>query len=354
MTKAILGLPMSIELLSVEGLAASLRRSASVLCPTTMRGLVRTTAEVLEGLDGFDEAGTSEVLEEVLDSLVAYGDLVELEVDESGSRSRKLFLGPPAYIPRSDTSACLIVGIRPDGAPIVGSSAAQSLKHVGHTRWVIGAGSESARDLLMGEDLIAMRMEHWLKYPREVSSGALLNQYLERLAAAGSSGDIDAMVLDPEAKVTYYRGRWRSLRSRDSGKYVARRPQAYGADAWCFAEVADGEVTKLIDLPLSPLARAADEAWRLQAAIDAERERPQVVEIRSGSGQDVCQLAFFSPVPSYIQRRLDVIAVPVPHTRGALFCYELPIGEVREELDHLRKMMWTEATLAEGVGFELI
>ena len=164
--------------------------------------------------------------------------------------------------------------------------------------------------------------------------------YSDRLEATGFSGDIEGLqVIDPASRVTFYRGRWRVLKPRDNGRFVARRPQAFGADLWCFADVGDGRVTKLLDLPLQkPLAPGADEAWRLQAALDSVAGHPQQLRIR-GDGL-ISLLSFFSPVPSWIRRRLDVIGESVPRGAGALFSYAIPQEEVSEEINFLKRMMW--------------
>ena len=69
--------------------------------------------------------------------------------------------------------------------------------------------------------------------------------------------------------------RWREVRA-DSGRFVARRDQAYGSNLWCYVELSNGEPQRLLDFPLAGSRwRGCDEAWRLQMAIDAQRGAPQ-------------------------------------------------------------------------------
>src|SRR5262249_21702172 len=111
-------------------------------------------------------------------------------------------------------------------------------------------------------------------------------------------------------------------------------------DLWCFARLRGGDIEKLIDLPvLTVLSPAADEAWRLQAALDALADHPQVAEVEAlGDGSSLLHL--FAPVPSWVHRRLEVIGSPAQRQRGALFTFEVPISEVDEEIESLRELLW--------------
>jgi hypothetical protein len=344
-----LGLDASIDLMSAEGLAASIRRAASFACPTTPGVLARTMSEVLSGLRGFDDETPNEIVH-LIESMVAYGDLLELPLEDSEGTRRRLFLGPPAYVRRRGTNSCLLLGIRPEGAPLLGEELGAQIEYVRHARVMRLAENELLTELMDDERLVELQPEQWLRSPRSSSPGDLVAFYTDRLHALGQSGELELRILDPDSSVTYYRGRWRTLKSSDNGYFVARRPQAFGADLWCFTQIVQGEVAKIIDLPLqSPLAPGADEAWRLQAAIDALASNPQQVRV-SEQEKGSRQVGFFSPVPSWMQRRLDIIGVPCPGRRGALFAYELPQEEVQEELDFVAERLWVsiEATGTAG------
>jgi hypothetical protein len=154
-------------------------------------------------------------------------------------------------------------------------------------------------------------------------------------------GELEVRVIDPDSDVSYYRGRWRELRSTDTGRFVARRPQAWGADLWCFINVSRGTVEKLLDLPVqSALATGADEAWRLQAALDALRNEPQRLRVAGDGEGSYAILDLFAPVPSWIQRRLDIVGRPEHRRRGALFSYALPAADLEEEVNFIRQNMW--------------
>jgi hypothetical protein len=333
---------VGVDLLSTEALAASLRRAASFLCPATPGQIVRSVMEVLEGLPGYTDA-TQPELETLLETLVGYGDLLELSVDGLGSGRTRLFLGAPAYVQRS-SGACLLVGIRPDGAQLVGDELAAAIDYEAHTRLV--PPSESLDSFLTASGLVRLTSAQWLiRAPRQVEARYLVGEYDLRLEASGPSGSIEgSRILDSTAPVTYYRGRWRPPKASDNGTFVVRRPQAFGADLWCYALLADGEIVQLVDLPLlESIAPGADEAWRLQAALDALAGHPQQVRLRQGSETSQVVLDLFGPVPSWAQRRLDVVGTPLQRGRGALFSYCLPAEEAAEELQFLADMQWIAA-----------
>jgi hypothetical protein len=325
-----------IDLFSTEALAASLRRAASFLCPATPGRIVRSVLEVLEGLPGCDDE-TKGQLEPLLDTLVGYGDLLELPSEDPESSGLRIYLGPPSFV-RRDSGSCLLIGVRPDGAQLVGDEFAALIDYEGHVRLV--PASDTLDETIASSGLTELSPEQWLLTPRPAAAEAVLGEYETRLQVVGPSGDIgDPRILDPKKPVTYYRGRWRPPKPSDAGSFVARRPQAFGADLWCFAQVTDGRITQLIDLPVfGPLVPGVDEAWRLQAAIDAVSGHPQQVRVRNGAS--AARLDFFSPVPSWAQRRLDVVGMPLLRERGSLFSYSLPINEVEEELRFLADMLW--------------
>jgi hypothetical protein len=328
---------VGVDLTSTEAMAASLRRAASFHCPATSGQVVRSVIEVLEGLPGFQD-DIKDQLEVLLDALLGCGDLFELPVEGERGTSSRIFLGPPAFVRRASGSH-LLLGVRPDGASLVGDDLTHLMTYEGHARLV--PPSSIAEDLIASSDLVELTPEQWLKVPPIVPAGHLIEQFEIRLSAAGPSGDIEhARILDPTQPVDFYKARWRSPKPSDEGCFVARRPQAYGSELWCFAQVAAGHIIQLIDLPVNAtLSRATDEAWRLQAAIDATAGHPQRLRIREGS--DVTSvLDFFSPVPSWAQRRLDFIGTPLLRGRGALFSYAISSAELVEELEFLADTLW--------------
>lgn len=327
-----------VDLFSIEALASSLRRAASFSCPATPTTILRTVADALRGLPGYSE-DTHTQLDTVLDALVGVGDLLELPSGGPDGGKRLIYLGHPAFI-RRDSGTCVLIGVRPDGEPLATDDLATQIEFDGHLRLV--RGTAGLDELMAANDIAERSALQWLHAPHSRSAKEVITEYAGRLDAAGPSGEIDeARLIDPTSSVRYYRGRWRSPKSDDTGVFVARRPQAYGADLWCVAQLDHGSFNRLVDLPrFGSLFPAADEAWELQAAIDAASGHPQLVRVRPASNATSTVLDFFSPLPSWAQRRLDLFGTPLLTSRGALFSYSLPASETGEELAFLAERLW--------------
>ena len=334
------------DLETPEVLAAIVRRAASFLCPTTPGALTRSVGECLDGLVTTDQPeARGSLVRAMLEDLIAYGDLVEapIEDDRTGISRRVLFLAQPSYVPLL-SGICLLVGIRADGLSIDDGSLDDRVDYYNHTRRVTLDSDEEPADVLGGLGLRELSAQQWLNHPPQVADAALVKQYSTRLSAAGPSGSVDGVrILDPTTPVTYYRGRWRAPRQRDSGKFVGQRPIHFGADQWCYCDLADGEVTSLIDLPaMDRLGRGCDEAWRLQAAIDSVAKTPQLLRVRPGRIAGEIVFEFQSPIPSWGQRRLDALGQPLGRQPGSLFAYKLSDDLVDQELAFLEETMWLQ------------
>ena len=333
----------SVDLFEPEALAESLRRAASFLCPAPRRRIINAVCEALTGLPGWDDQ-TKAAVEEMLAAIIGYGDLLELPSAAVGPADRQVFLGPPAFIRRA-SGACLVMGVRPDGAALVSGELASLIAYEGHVRAIRAADPGAAGEQLSASGLSELTADQWLQSPPASPAERVADDYKRRLEAAGPAGEVaDFQIIDPSRSVTYYRGRWRSPISSDNGCYVGRRQQAFGADLWCFAAVSGGEPRRLIDLPVGiSVAPAADEAWRLQAALDTIAGRPQRFRITAGSRPGKAVFDFLSPLPSWAQRRLDSIGMPILRRPGALFSYSVPEADTAEERQFLATMLWMSA-----------
>lgn len=349
----VLGLDKEIADLSTpEVLAAAIRRAASYNCPSSPRFLVRIVEESLRAVVDWGDAEI-EPVRAMLDALVAYGDLAEVPVEdpERGTFHRTLFLGQPAYVRVSETM-CLLVGVPADGLALVDDTLAARVDHDAHVRRIQLAPGEDPGEILGGAGLRELAEEHWLGRPATCTAEELLAEYDARLTSAGPSGTIEGCrILDPSEAVTYYRGRWRSPRKTDTGRFVARRPVEFGPDGWSYAELRDGEVERLIDLPVHHhLHRSCDEAWRLQAAIDSLGGSPQKVRVERSPSAAAILLRLLSPIPSWAQRRLDAVGRPLGRQPGSLISYRLEEQQLEAELSFLAETMWTEVEQGGGTA----
>lgn len=331
----------AVDLAVPEVLAAAIRRAASFECPVTPRRLATVVRRAATGL--VDHADDEEQFpaRAMVDVLAAYGDLIEVPVrTEGGSDQRMLFLAEPSFVELGET--VLLVGIRAEGIPFLSGAAADRIECEGHVRR-LAPGHELTAEELKGLGLREVSIDHWLGHPPLCTANELVAEYDSRLAAAGPAGTIEGCtILDSSTPTTYYRGRWRSVSPKDSGRYVARRAVAYRAPLWCYAEVNAGEVVQVLDLPVQDrLNRACDEAWRLQAAIDALRGSPQLVRAAPSGQQGVAVLHLLSPPPAWVQRRLDAVGRPIPRQRS-LLSYAVSTAQVEVELDFLQSAMWAD------------
>ncbi|MEH0843121.1 hypothetical protein V6U81_12110 [Micromonospora sp. CPCC 205711] len=277
---------------------------------------------------------------EELDLLISAGDLLELR-QQTTYVTRLLFLGPPSYVVK-EPGRYLLLGVRPFGAALVGEMLASDVLYEGHTR-TIELDPDTAGVRLAALGLHEIKREQWAMHPVAVSAAAFLDEYRQRLDIAGPSGQVEGLTLiDPSSTVRYYRGRWRSPRPSDTGDFVARRPQAYGADLWCFVRVAEGLPQRLVDLPVGDATTPGrDEAWRLQAALDAQRGEPQVFRTRTAAGGSAGNIVdLFSPVPNWAERYLELVGLSVPRSRGSLFSYRVPTAAMPDLTAFLADMLW--------------
>ncbi|MFD9826386.1 hypothetical protein ACFWXB_02820 [Tsukamurella tyrosinosolvens] len=332
--------PELVGLSSPEGLAASLRRAASFMCPTSPSRLI---AAVLATVSPLTEGDLKrDTLADLLDLLIASGDLLELRQDLQGRMVRLVYLGPPCYIERAP-GTYMLLGVRPYGAWLVGSELAAQITREGHTR-SIELDPVNAHGTLKAAGLQHLDKQKWVALPATEPAAGLIRRTMERLNVAGKGGEIDGLqVLDPSTPVHYYRGRWRVPGPRDNGEFIARRPQAYGADLWCVVRMKDGVATRIFQFPVDdPVVPARDEAWRLQLAIDAERGSPQLYAAEPFAGGGSTIVKFFSPIPGFAERYLQLIGMPLVGAPGALFAYRVPDGAMPDVKKLLTELLWIE------------
>ena len=330
------GLYQSLE--SEEIVAESLRRAASFMCPTNSRRIVDAVVAALQPLT--KESLSRVEVGEVLDRLIAWGDLIELPPSSDGDQ-RRLYLGPPSYIDGGD-GRYLLSGIRPFGAPLLEGDIAREIARLGHAR-TIKLAVESGSTVLRRAGLRAMSRERWVGTPARIAASELIGALNARLDTGPRAGHIEGLrILDPETRPDYYAGRWREPASTDSGTYLARRPQAYGAELWSLVRLESGP-SKLLDFPLdNPLALGSDEAWRYQAAVDAERGVPQIFRVVECAAPEPSLITFYSPLPRFAERYLDIVGTRMARTGGSLFAYSVPPDSIEATTRYLRETMWLE------------
>jgi hypothetical protein len=340
LSRQALGLPASdSDAIDEVLIACALRRAAGFLCPCSPSTLVEA---VLESFQHLFQAGDNiaERVTDAAEALVTMGDLLELRqatVDDPLVKATWVFAAPPSFVQRPSGSIFLI-GIVPDEAASLPTSLSARVTYEGYTRALTPEPSEDLPSILRDLGLLELPQATWLKAPKKGSAADLHKDMIQRLLAQepyGTASDIS--ILDPARKVDYYKGRWVNP-SKESGSFVARRPQAYGAPLWGFADLDGGRVTKFLDFPLRGNRwRGCDVAWQLQMAIDWCRGTPQLY--RRKPKEDGACLEFFSPIPLWAERRLAIWGRPSPRER-CLFSYWIPERELASEEAFLRDRLW--------------
>lgn len=336
--------PIVHPLTSSSAIAAALRRSASFLCPCAASTLVRTVLNPLRGLID-DEGAVKAMIEDVLDEVVAHGDLFEYRDPARGSSSpvTVLYAAPCGFVPRS-SGAVILLGVSADQLTALPNDIGARVQYNGHVRRLDPLPGENLREDLLQLGLIEIPPERWLKAPANETAQAHLSCLDHSLQAVPASGEVPGLLLlDPNTPVHYYRGRWVEPK-RQTGRFVARRAQAYGAPLWCYVQVANGRAEQFLDFPLPGSRwRGCDEAWRLQMAIDSQRHSPQRVRVRPGQ-PGTRRFELFSPMPTWAQRRWDAIGCRV-EAKGCLFAIDIPNQEADEEIRYARDTLWLDADI---------
>jgi len=326
------------DLLSPEGIAASLRRAASFLAPLSKRALRNAVIEVLDGLPGWHD-DMREGVATMLDALLAYHDLLELEGEDG---VRQVFLAPPAFVPRGANSF-FVMGVRPDGSPLLEAELQAAMTVEGHVRTITVDDVADIAESLRQQGFLELQPTEWVAAPRSRVAEDVVADFDLRLTGAMAGGDLGLVpLLDPESPVTYYRGRWRALKSGDTGRFILRRPQAFGSPLWCYTQVVSGEIVHVLDLPvLNPLGTGSDEAWYLQAAIDAASGKAQQYRLEAAATPDSRIVHFYSPLPGWAQRYVDLVGIRLLRSGGgALFSYQLATTDTASVLQFLEENLW--------------
>jgi hypothetical protein len=287
-----------------------------------------------------DQGSTREQVDEILESVVSYGDLVEESEITGTSRGRLLYLAPPTYVEISST-LFLLIGVVPDNSYPLPDALLPMLEYASHCRRLRVTDRLGTINLLRQTGFGCLTPTLWLKSPDTFAADDILSQYEAVLNNTGPPGQVEGLqILDSQRPVGFYPGRWTMLKTQ-SGNFVARRPQPYGAPLWCYAKVKKGILKHLLDLPaLETRWRPCDEAWHIQQAIDRVQGTPQFFRCRPASNKTTV-VDFFSPVPLWARRRWDSIGLPALRDK-CLFSYSFARTDVTEELKFARESMWLE------------
>jgi len=319
-------------------LSAILRRSAGIHCPCSKATLRASALECIQTLA--DDAGRSQRIDDTIEALTVCGDLLELDdvvTEDSDIRQTWVFAAPPGFVIQPNGTA-FIFGVVPDQDAFLPSSLGDRMLYDGYARSIDSEPGESLADELREQGLQQFSESTWLKSPKSEAPDDMLKRVDQCLARQIPITTIDDLnILDSARPVAYYRGRWVTPTDQ-TGMFVARRPQEFGAALWIVVRLEDGEPVRLLDLPFEKTRwRACDVAWHLQMAIDHCFHHPQQYRRRVESRG--VRFDFFSPLPQWAQRRFMIFGKPMPPERS-LFSYLLPNAQAETEETFLQKRLW--------------
>ena len=318
----------------------ALRRAAHILAPCPRHELERAVRQSLEGFDFYAERLTDRIAE-VLELLLAYGDILEMRTptDDPWATSPLILRpAPPAFVPRKNGSM-IILGVAGDEISPLSSEMDQRLAWHGVLRTLAPEGAENLRLFLTELGLIELSEKTWLRLPTMESAMHYRAVWSRRLSETQPASVIEGLqVLDIRRPPTFYSGRWVEPGSELDGMHVGRRTQRYGAPLWCLFDLARGVPRRFLDLASrSDRERPCDLAWRIQMAIDADVGTFQQVRLRQADHQVI--LDFFSPLPSWAERKLAVVGErTAPHR--SLLSYQIPQAEIDETTTFLKDYLW--------------
>ena len=324
-------------------LAALLRRSAGFHCPcsraTLRASIVECTRHLPSDLDSLPDR-----IDDVIEALIVGGDLLELSdvaTDDPEVRGTWVFAAPPGFVVRR-SGAAFVFGIVPDQDTYLPDSLSKRIVHEGFTRMIAPLRDEQLAHELQQHGLQELSERAWLRQPNPEPAPAMVARFQRLLAAQPRSADVAGIeILDTHRPVTYYPGRW-TPPTDQTGSFVARRPREFGFAIWCFVEILDGNVVRLLDLPLKASRwRDCDTAWHLQMALDRCEGHPQLYRRRLDDGH--VRFDFFSPLPLWSQRRLAIFGSPVAPERS-LLAFRLPANEAATEEQILQNELWLSPT----------
>src|SRR5579864_3367024 len=327
----------SADLVTPEILAALIRKTASFECPCRPMLLAKSVWRLLEPICLND--ALHDIVRETVDLVTSHGDLIEERDSDDPASPPLLYLAAPSFFQVSDRRF-LLFGIVPDGEDATPPELRQKIESVMYSRRLTVQDPKECLDALLQAGFVPLKLESWLKCPPSRTASEFIAQYDDALSNSGPPGvPEDVVLIDAARPVNYYNGRWTKLK-KQTGRFIGRRSQTYGAQLWCYLEVIDGRVTRLLDLPLYETHwRAFDEAWHLLQAIDATSGHPQGFRVCKASQKGMALMDLFSPVPTWAIRRWDAVGLrTMPNS--SLMSYIFPETRIGAECTFAAERMW--------------
>ena len=320
---------------SPEFLSAIVRAAAATITPCTRREL---TVHILEHLSPLESNHPwREEIREAITMLIGLGDLVEVQDEENGRVS--LYLAPSSFVELSNGLFTLL-GNCPDLERIIPESAESTLTHVWYTRRIETPNATALRDILLDFGFLNLPIDFWLKSPDPISAADHLRRYDHALSQLEERpAQIEDVSILAIADVRHYSHRWLPLQNQ-KGRFVGRRPQAFGSKLWCYMQVDGKNVVRHIDLPhFERHWMAYDEAWHLQLALDSISGNPQQFSVKPSSETGKSIVEIYAPIPSWAVRRWNNLGSP-RESKEVWFSFAIQERLLAAEIQFATERLW--------------
>ena len=315
-------------------IAQSVRRSIFINAPCNARSLKNLVTTALSPL--LDDVDLAERVSVVLENMIATGDVLEMRRQDTDQAELVLRPAPPTFVKRSD-GTFIILGVA--GDEITPNLQEEVDFRPSGLRTICPDNSDALCVILADLGLIELAPAIWLHAPPTMAAADFLQGWIARLPRDIHLEKIDDLeIIDTGSPTTFYKGRWRELRTNDAGTFLARRPQKDGPKLWSFIEAQGVQVRRLVDVHAKDVRiRDCDEAWRIQAALDARAGSPQTYKVQKEN--EFVVLSFYSPLPAWAVRRLSLIGEQFKPV-SSLLGFRIPAKDLDEEMRWLGETLW--------------
>jgi len=323
-------------------IAAILRRLCGFMCPCPASALIRAACQSLSILP-IDAKMLRDQIEKILEDMTICGDLLELShmvISGRENHPNWLYCALPSFARHGNRIH--VFGIAADGASFLPDDLCVHLQYEGALRFLDIDCEQSLVAQLSGLGLREISPDAWMVSTRREPAETVVDRYTKKLISIGMPGEFqNSTLLKPNTQQRIsYSDRW-THPSKESGRFVARVPQPYGAPLWYFCALRDGVVQRSLLLPLKESSeRACDAAWRLQLALDAATGNPATYSVRQDQQGTGVFLRFNFPLPLAVRRRLLVLGAG--HSEDNPYQYWLPTAGLASEKRFLCEYYWIE------------
>lgn len=322
-------------------LGQALRRASYQLAPCARHILERSVAASFLHIAPSDVT-LNELVPEVLDTLIAYGEILELRPLAEDQASTTLVLRPsPAFFVRHHSGSAILIGVAADDITPLSPEANARVRYQGLLRLIDPRDNENLYELLSDGGIPELPSATWFRVPPQETAAAYVAKWTERLHVTSAPSAVEGLTIYEGGGSDFYPKRRVPPRKGHSGVFVGRRSQKYGADLWCLVDLTKGLPFHLLDLTSEgDRLRPVDVAWRILMALDYISGQPQRFRIRKDG--ETSFLDFFTPIPGWARRRIAIDGtLRTPHK--CLLTYEVSTAYVDDVTPILTNRLWLDS-----------